>query len=904
MRTNTPAAIHLKDYTLPSYLVKEIALDFQLQEEITHVQTRMQVESNPAAQAGQAKPLPLVLNGERIKLISIKIDGEPLDPSQYSVDELTLTIHQPSQRFTLEIENETYPQKNTFLDGLYMSGNIFCTQNEPEGFRKITYFTDRPDVMAIYTTTLTADKTRYPVLLSNGNEVSHGDLAGGKHFVKWHDPFPKPCYLFALVAGDLGCITETFVTKSKRPIDLRIYCDKGNESRCVHSMQSLIKSMKWDEEVFNLECDLDTYMIVAVDAFNMGAMENKGLNIFNTSCALADIETATDENFLRVETVIAHEYFHNWTGNRVTCRDWFQLTLKEGLTVFRDQEFSADMHSRPVQRIDNVLSLRARQFPEDAGPTAHPIQPKSYIQINNFYTPTIYNKGAEVIRMIQTLIGKAAFVKGIAKYFELYDGQAVTTEDFVHAMEIASGCDLKQFRQWYNQAGTPEVAISYEYHPQQKAFHLTVEQSCPSTPDQADQINADAQPIKKTPLHFPLSLGLLTREGKDIPLSLPGHKTQSHNASSSSSHGIVLNITKEKETFVFQNISESPTPSINRHFSAPVRIKAPYKLNDYLFLLAHDSDAFNRWEAGQELASQLILNLAADLKRGKAPVLDAGYIQAFGAVLNDCYLDNSIKAKTMTLPSEASLGMRQALVDFLIDFDEIHQARDFVQRELAKAHFEALKALYLALSRPTPYEISAEAMGKRSLKNTCLSYLSQTEGEEGILLCSAQYNAATNMTDSFSALHLLANRDCPQRMQVLQDFYARWKKDTLVMNKWLLVQASSPLPGTLEQVKKLMLDPIFDMAIPNLVRALLGSLTENHIHFHDKSGSGYRFIVDQVIAIDKLNPQLAAGISGAFKKYRQLDPARKALLGNELRRILALPKMSTNVYEIVSKCLS
>lgn len=877
MKTTTPHPILLTDYRPPAYLVPEVKLTFELDDERTHVTSKMLLVRNLNH---TEEILPLVLNGEKMHLLSIKLDGRPLTPADYQLDEHTLTIKQPPQAFWLEIENEIAPKNNTALDGLYKSGNIFCTQNEPEGFRKITYFPDRSDVMAKYTTRIIADRQQYPVLLSNGNEIGHGSLPNGKHWVEWQDPFAKPSYLFALVAGDLGCIRDQFLTRSGKQVDLRIYCDKGNESKCRHAMQSLIKSMRWDEEVFDLEYDLDTFMIVAVDAFNMGAMENKGLNIFNTSCVLADQATATDANFAKIEKVIAHEYFHNWTGNRVTCRDWFQLTLKEGLTVFRDQEFTADLHSRPLHRIENVLLLRAHQFPEDSGPTAHPIKPNAYLQINNFYTPTVYNKGAEVIRMIQTLIGRELFKRGIAKYFELYDGQAVTTEDFVSAMELVSGRDLTQFKRWYSQAGTPEIHVETAYDAAKKAFTLKIRQSCAPTADRSE----------KEPFHFPLELGLLGKDGHDLPLQLQGVKL---------SHPLI-EITQAEENFVFQDIMEAPILSINRNFSAPIKVEAGYSRQDNLFLMAHDSDPFNRWEAGQKLATDLMLSMVADLAEGKELDLDAGYINAFGAILNDASLDCGLKAHALMLPTEASLAQDQAI----IDFDGIHLVREFMRYKLAEAYQTRLLDIYTSLNTPEPYQFEALAVGKRSLKEVCLSYLACLETPQVIELCAKQFREAKNMTDQFAALSLLVNIDCPQRDMALGAFYSQWKYDTLVMNKWLAVQALSKLNGTFETVNALMKDPVFDLKIPNLVRALLTSFANNLIHFHRNDGVAYTFLADRIIEIDKINPQMAASLAKAYHRYGQLDPMRKKTMKKALERLMAEPNVSSNLFEIVSKSLA
>lgn len=873
----TPQPTLLADYRPPAFLQKEVKLTFDLDDRKTRVNSRMQLYRNPANNTAAPD---LVLNGENLNLLSVKIDGKVLPPENYSLDSRTLTIKNAPSEFELEIENEIDPESNLALDGLYKSGSIFCTQNEPEGFRKIVYSLDRSDVMSKYTTKIIADKKLYPILLSNGNECGRGDLPGNKHWVEWQDPFAKPSYLFALVAGDLGSIRDEFTTKSGRKIDLRIYCDKGNEFKCRHAMDSLKKAMRWDEEVFGLEYDLDIYMIVAVDAFNMGAMENKGLNIFNTSCALADPATATDDNYARIEKVIAHEYFHNWTGNRVTCRDWFQLTLKEGLTVFRDQEFSSDMLSRSMHRIENVLILRSFQFAEDAGPTAHPIKPDSYIQINNFYTSTVYNKGAEVIGMIYTLIGKEAFCKGITEYFRLYDGKAVTTEDFLYAMEQVSGRDFTQFKRWYSQAGTPEVDVSTQYNHENKTFALTIKQTCEPT--------ADKSP--KEPFHFPLLLGLLDNKGKDIPLRLNGADLTRP----------LLEITRPEETFVFENIPEQPVLSINRNFSAPVKVNMKYSPKESAFLMAHDSDPFNRWEAGQKLATDLMLSMVDDLANGKDLKLDEEYLRAFGAILEDPSLDDGLKAFALRLPSESTLSQFQDI----IDFDGIHLVREFVQYKIAETYQKQFKKLYDILNTSEPYTFDAVSMGRRSLKGTCLSYLARLETPETISLCEKQFNTAKNMTDQFTALALLATIKCPEKDRALQAFYNSWKADTLVMNKWLAVQASSKLDGTFETVHALLKNPVYDSKTPNLVRSLLLSFSQNLIHFHRNDGAGYEFIADRIIELDKTNPQTAALLAKSYAKYSKLDPMRKKAMKKALERIAAEPNLSTNVFEIVSKSLA
>ncbi len=851
--------IFLTDYATPRYLIEEVFICFTLDDEKTLVSSKMQMHRNL-----DPSDSPLVLQGEQMQLLSIKINGERLDEYQYVLDEKTLTVKNPPASFLLEIENEINPKNNTALEGLYKSGSIFCTQNEPEGFRKITYFLDRPDVMAKYTTKIIADSTFYPVLLSNGNPIGKGQLENGKHWIEWQDPFPKPSYLFALVAGDLGFIEDVFETMSGRTIDLRIYCDKGNESKCHHAMQSLIKAMKWDEEVFGLEYDLDIFMIVAVDAFNMGAMENKGLNIFNTSCVLADPKSATDDNYVRVEAVIAHEYFHNWTGNRVTCRDWFQLTLKEGLTVFRDHEFSADMLSRPLQRVENVLALRQRQFPEDAGPMAHPIQPKSYIQINNFYTATVYEKGSEIIRMIQTMIGKKAFRAGITKYFELYDGKAVTTDDFLHAMQIVSGKDLSQFKRWYNQAGTPKVTFTSDYDPIEKTCTLTIKQRCDPTADHSE----------KLPFHFPLALGLFGKDGNFL-------------------QDFLLEIRKEEESFTFKAVQDKPIFSINQNFSAPIIVESPYGKEELTFLMENDTDPVSRWDAGQMLATDLILSMIED------PIVDLGFIKAFGVILNDPNLDAGLKAKALQLPTEAFIAERQQI----INFDGIHASRELVLKALASEYEESFKTLYHQLNTDAPYCYDAKSCGERSLKNIALSYLSILETEEAILLCRNQFKNALNMTDQFASLVCLSNIQCLEKEEALASFYTDWNTDTLVMNKWLAAQASSKLDGTLQKVKLLMADPVFDLKIPNLVRSLIGIFAQNQSQFHQKTGEGYVFLADCILELDLINPQIAAGLASCFKKLANLDEDRKETMKKELKRVIEKPNLSSHVYEIVSKSL-
>ncbi|MCH9633525.1 MAG: Aminopeptidase N [Chlamydiae bacterium] len=860
-----PKPKYLKDYQKPLFGIENVHLTFDLDDTNTRVTTHMKLYREP-----EHSTEPLLLNGERMKLISIRLNEKDLNESDYIVDEKTLTIKEVPQRCELTIVNEINPQANTFLDGLYKSKDIFCTQNEPQGFRKIAYFLDRPDVMTSYTTKIIADKNKYPTLLSNGNKINSGDLPDNKHFVEWEDPFKKPSYLFALVAGNLECLEDSFMRRSGKPVQLQIFCEKKYKDKCHHAMESLKKSMKWDEDVFDLEYDLDIFMIVAVDAFNAGAMENKGLNIFNTSCILADQESATDDNFVRVEKVIAHEYFHNWTGDRVTLRDWFQLTLKEGLTVFRDQEFTSDMSSRPVHRIETVNILRGYQFPEDAGPTAHPIRPSSYIEMNNFYTTTVYDKGSEVIRMIYTLLGKEAFFEGMKKYFELYDGNAITCDDFIHAMEISSKRDFTQFKRWYEQKGTPHLKIQTEYDSSSQTFKLHVEQSNPH------------EGKETPPLHFPLKLGLLNSDGKDF--ETPN----------------LIEVKEKQETFTFDNISEKPILSINREFSAPVIIDTPHTPEEYSFLMAYDSDDFNRWEASQELGTSLLLDLLEDYRHKKELKLNTNYSEAFRLLLSNPKLDLGLKTLALILPTENTLGQKQKT----IDFDGNHYVRNWLRKELGIAHKDLFLELYHSLEDKDTYSISSEAMSKRRLKNCCLAYLVHIQEKEYIELAYNQFTQANNMTDEFSALTLLNQINCPQREEALDRFYQKWNKDLLVMVKWLSIQALCPLPGALNQVEKLVKHSAFDYKIPNLARALIGSFLENHIHFHALDGSGYRFFQEQISTLDKINPQITARLSTAFRKFPKLDIKRHELMKETLETLINKKDLSRNTYEIVSKSLN
>ena len=794
-----PAKKYLKDYRPPDFLIDEVKLHVNLDQEHTLVTAVMTCRRNSDKKE-------LVLNGEELQLKSVKLAGRELAPDQYKTDPATLTINDVPDEFTLEIRTEINPEDNTALDGLYFAGGIFCTQCEAEGFRRITYFLDRPDVMARYTTTIEADRS-LPVLLANGNLLEKGELPYNRHFVVWADPFPKPCYLFALVAGDLVRIAGQFTTMSGRRVALHIYVQEHNREACGHALHSLQKAMAWDEKKYGREYDLDLYMIVAVDDFNMGAMENKGLNIFNSKYVLARPQTATDTDYEMIEAVIAHEYFHNWTGNRITCRDWFQLSLKEGLTVFRDQEFSADMTSRPVKRISDVRLLRNVQFPEDNGPMAHPVRPDSYIEINNFYTVTVYEKGAEVIRMIHTLLGEEKFRRGMDLYFARHDGQAVTTDDFVRAMEDASAVDLGQFRRWYDQAGTPLLTCKGEYDPEQKTYTLKISQSCPATP---------GQPRKK-PFHIPVRTGLLWGRGNESEK--------------------LLEIKKPQENFLFTDIPEPPIPSILRNFSAPVKVEFSYSDDDLRYLLIHDSDPFNRWEAGQRYFCRIILRLITDIQSGRELALPPQVAETFARLLDmDGRIDPAFLTQLLTLPSEKYLGEQLEIVDV----DAIHQAREFLRRTLAESFFHQLLTIFHANVNLSPYVYNPALAGQRGLKNLSLSYL-MLSGEEAVIdICFRQYDGSENMTDIIAAFQALVhNRDCPERSAVLVHFLNKWQRERLVIDKWFAVQATAPRPDTLAEVKSLLAHPEFSLRNPNRVRSLIGSFCgANIVCFHEQSGAG------------------------------------------------------------------
>jgi len=875
-RDASPRATLLRDYQPPAYLIDAVALRFDLRERATRVRSRLALRRNPAAP--QAAGSALRLHGECLSLRAIAIDGRPLEGAEYAVDAESMTLFAPPEAFVLETEAEIVPEDNTALEGLYLSGGMYCTQCEAEGFRKITWFLDRPDVMARFTTTIEADQAHFPVLLSNGNPVAAGPLDGGRHYVTWEDPFPKPSYLFALVAGDLRAIEDRYTTASGREVALRIYVEPQNVDKCAHAMRSLKMAMRWDEEVYGREYDLDIYMIVAVGDFNMGAMENKGLNVFNAKFVLARPETATDRDFQGIEGVIAHEYFHNWTGNRITCRDWFQLSLKEGLTVFRDQEFSADMGSRGVKRIEDVRLLRAHQFAEDAGPMAHPVRPDSYIEINNFYTMTVYQKGAEVVRMQANLLGPALFRRATDLYFARHDGQAVTTDDFVRCMEDASGRDLAQFRRWYTQAGTPEVEVSEAYDAAERTYTLALRQSCPPTPGQ--QV--------KAPFHIPVAVGLLGTDGHDLPLRLEGETAAGGTTR-------VLELREAAQAFRFVDIAARPVPSLLRGFSAPVKLRFDCADDALMFQMAHDGDGFNRWDAAQTLAQRVIL---ARVGAPETP-LPEGFVAAFRKALTDPAADRALIAEVLTLPAESYLGDQLPQVDV----DGIHAAREAVKGGLAAALRADLLQAYRTLTDDGPYDIGPAAIARRSLRNVALAYLMHAPDGESAGLCLAQYRAVHNMTDVIAALALLADSDRAEREAVLADFRARWADDPLVLDKWFSVQAAARGADTLGRVVALMGDPAFSIRNPNKVRALIGAFAGNVARFHARDGSGYAFLVDRVLELDPLNPQIAARMLRAMARWRRYDPGRQALMRRELERVAAAPGLSKDSYEVAAKSL-
>jgi aminopeptidase N len=880
MRTEEHRPILLKDYRPPDWLIETVHLDVSLHPTATTVRATLKLKPNSGS-----TPAPLVLDGEELNLKSLKLDGKPLPAENFVATPDKLTIAQPPNApFQLEIETVADPTNNTQLMGLYRAGTTYCTQCEAEGFRRITYFLDRPDVMAVYTTRIEAEKSEAPVLLSNGNLISEGEVPGTtRHFAEWHDPFPKPSYLFAMVGGQLAHISDTFKTMSGRDVALRIYVEPGKEDRCGHAMTSLKHAMRWDEEVFGREYDLDIFMIVAVSAFNMGAMENKGLNVFNDKYVLASAASATDSDYAQIEAVIAHEYFHNWTGDRITCRDWFQLCLKEGLTVFRDEEFSADQRSRAVERIGQVRKLRAFQFVEDAGPLAHPVRPELYREINNFYTSTVYDKGAEVVRMIKGLLGPELFRKGMDLYFTRHDGEAATVEQFVQCFADVSGRDMKQFMRWYSQAGTPDITVVPHYDADAKTYQLDIAQRIPPTPN---------QPTKE-PMIIPLAVGLVGKNGTDLPLALDNQPLDRG----------VLELTKPNQTFVFTGVTERPIPSLNRGFGAPIKLSVPIKADDLRFLAAHDSDPFNRWQALQTLAMSLLTANAKALHNGEAPRIDDGLMSALGAMLADSDKhEPAFIALTLAPPSEADIA-REVGRD--VDPDAVFAARRVLRAAIGETHGAALTQTYDRMISTGPYSPDAQSAGRRSLKNVCLDLLATTVTEGASARARKQYASADNMTDRMAALETLAMHDRAGRGDALDDFYKRYADDPLIIDKWLALQAAIPEPETLDRVKSLTTHPAFSMANPNRVRSLIGAFAQaNHTQFNRVDGAGYDFVADIVLELDPKNPQVAARIVGAFRSWRALEPNRRVRAQTTLRRVSQASSLSRDVHDIVARTLA
>lgn len=863
----THQLVHLKDYSPPDYLINQVDLIFNLHPTTTRVESTLVVQANHEK---VTRSIPLILHGENLKLISIELDGNTVS---YQVTPSTLIIAQVPERFTLHIVTEINPQANTELSGLYQTRHNFCTQCEAEGFRRITYFLDRPDVMARYTTTIYADKNQYPILLSNGNRVAGGDSEDEKHWVRYEDPFKKPSYLFALVAGDFDLLQDQFITRSQRKISLQLYVEKGYLNQCSYAMAAIKKAMQWDEKTFGREYDLDCYMVVAVSDFNMGAMENKGLNIFNTKYILANPQTATDMDFIHVDSVVAHEYFHNWTGNRITCRDWFQLSLKEGLTIFREHCFDEDNTSKVVSRIQQVRQLRTVQFAEDASPLAHPVQPQSYIEINNFYTTTIYEKGSELIRMMRTLAGDAAFYRGIALYFERYDGKAVTIEELIRSIEETANLNLQQFRLWYTQAGTPQLNITDHYDPNHQTYTLTVSQHCQSTPGEAN----------KKPFHIPIKLGLIDASG----VSLCDEQ--------------LLELQEAKQSFTFSSIATKPIPSLLRGFSAPVHVHYEYSDADLISLFRFDSDAFNRWNAGQQYWTRFILRSLTDYQQGIPLQLPQPMVDALKHLLETEQGDKYLLTELITVPSERLIAEQMPV----IDVEGIYQVREWLQTELAIQ----LKPLWLSLYNENhdlskPYQFNISELAKRSLKNYCLHYLGRLPEQSHVAAQQFEQALSHNMTDTLAALSVLTHLDTKAATNALEQFYAKWQHDPLVVNKWFSIQAQSRKLTTLSTVKHLLKHPAFSLKNPNNVYALIGTFSYNQARFHDKKGAGYQLITEIVLKLNQLNPQIAARILKPLTNWQRYDEERRTLMKQALITINQAGSLSKDVYELVTKSLT
>jgi aminopeptidase N len=877
------------DYRPPAFLCPTIAIEFDLDPARTLVTTTLAFRRNPAASATEVRS-PLVLDGEQQSDVRVELDGAPLAAPRITLTAQSLAINDPPAQGTLTIRSTIAPARNFALEGLYMSTGVFCTQCEPEGFRRITYFPDRPDVLATYTVTIRADRARYPVLLSNGNPVAEGSLPDGRHFARWHDPFPKPSYLFALVAGDLAELADSFTTASGRNVHLSIYSTPENLTRCTYAMASLKHAMRWDERRFGREYDLDRFMIFCADDFNMGAMENKGLNIFNSRLVLADPATATDDDYNAIEAVIGHEYFHNWTGNRVTCRDWFQLSLKEGLTVFRDQEFSSDQGSRAVERIAAVESLRRYQQPEDAGPGAHPIRPDEYQEINNFYTATVYEKGAEVIRMQHALLGAEGFRRGMDLYFDRHDGQAVACDDFVQAMSDANGADLTQFRRWYAQAGTPVVSARADYDATARTYTLEFTQRTEPTPGQPD----------KLPLHIPLAVGLVGPDGVDLPLRLQGEPLPQASASPAA-HTRMLDLREPRQRFVFVDVGERPVPSLARGYSAPIRLEFAYTPAELALLAAHDSDPVNRWDAAQRSFIDAILALAGEHRAGRPMTLPPSLAALVAHLIGDHHSDPSLIAQALQPPDVSYV----AALEPIIDVDGVVAARRFVIRALAERHRGALEALYAKTRSKAAYSPAPAQAGPRKLRNVALRYLGALDDAPARALAVAQHDGADNMTDAIAALAAIADSDSIDRDDLFGRFEAKWRHEPLVLDKWFAQEAGSDRDGTLARVQSLISHPGFNARNPNRVRALVGAFAMRNLpRFHAASGEGYAFVADQVLAIDAINPQLAARVAGTFELWKRFAEPRRGLMQASLQRLAAAPGLSPDVSEIVTRSLA
>ena len=877
----SPRVTFRRDYRPSEFVIPRVRLRINLDAIDTHVEAELDV-----ARRVPGTSTPLVLDGRNLTLDELAINGVPLPAAAFKAAAESLTIPDAPDDFRLTIRNTIHPRDNTALMGLYLSNEIFCTQCEAEGFRQITYSLDRPDVLSVYTTTLAAKRSLGPVLLSNGNLQDQGSLDDGWHWATWHDPFPKPSYLFALVAGDLGRVSGEFMTRSNRNVGLDVYAEHHNIDKCDYALKCMSKAMAWDETAYGREYDLARYIIVAVDDFNMGAMENKGLNIFNSKYVLAKPDTATDADYESILGVIGHEYFHNWSGNRVTCRDWFQLSLKEGFTVFRDQEFSADMTSRGVKRIEDVNILRTYQFNEDSGPMAHPVRPESYVEINNFYTLTVYNKGAEVIRMLSQLLGKDGFRSGTDLYFDRHDGQAVTTDDFVTAMEDANGVDLEQFKLWYSQAGTPEVTINSHYNAADRSFTLNTIQSCPATPGQRE----------KQPFHIPMVLALLNSSGNPMPLQLEGENQPRAQAQSSR----VFELQNRVHRFRFVNLPDSPVLSVFRNFSAPVKWQHDATDAELHILLAHDSDPFSRWEAGQRLFRDYMLQAVAAQQQNVGRPDSENVLAAIRMILKDDLHDAALVAHLLMLPSEIALAESMHRVDP----DSIHSVRRRLKSDIAMELCVPLRALYQQLADTDPYRVEQRAIGRRALRNLCLEYLVELNDDETWDLCQAQFESAHNMTDQIAALRCFANSEAPQRESNLASFYTRWRHESLVLDKWLAIQATARCDDTLQTVRSLTGHAAFSNSNPNKVRALIGAFSaHNPVRFHAAGGQGYEFLADWIITMDATNPQVAARLAGGFLSWRRYDENRQARIRAQLERIAGISGLSSDVYELVHKAL-